>query len=99
LNLPDWERRRADLEARLGGAIALAPGAAIVSVVGDGLTTSERGLPRFLAALARAGVAEVPEAVVAGPLRIGACIDAERLTAAQRSLHAEFVAPAGSALQ
>jgi aspartate kinase len=95
LNVPDWERRRGDLEARLGGTIALLPGAAIVSVVGDGLTTSERGLPRFLAALARAGVAGVPEAVVAGPLRIGACIDAERLIAAQRSLHDEFVERGG----
>ena len=52
-----------------------------MSVVGDGLTTSGRALPRFLAALARAGVAGAPEALVAGPLRIGACIDAEHLAA------------------
>jgi aspartate kinase len=62
-----------------------------VSVVGDGLTTSGRGLPRFLAALTKAGVARAPEAIVAGPLRIGACIDAEHLAPAQRALHDEFV--------
>ena len=33
----------------------------------------------------------VPEAVIAGALRIGACIDAEHIGAAQRSLHDEFV--------
>jgi aspartate kinase len=90
-NVPDWEKRRVDLEALMKGAIALAPGAAIVSVVGDGLTTStERALPRFLAALRRAGCG-APDAVVAGPLRIGACIDAALLAPAQRALHDEFV--------
>lgn len=93
LNVPDWERRRGELAARLGGAVTVSGGAAIVSVVGDGLTTSERGLPRFLSALARAGVNDVSEGLVAGPLRIGACIDAEKLVAAQRALHAEFVEP------
>ena len=62
-----------------------------MSVVGDGLTTAGRALPRFLAALARAGVSRTPDALVAGPLRISACIDADRLAAAQRSLHEEFV--------
>jgi aspartate kinase len=95
LNVPDWERTRADLELRLGSAVALVPGAAIVSVVGDGLTTSGKGLSRFLSALARAGVKGVPDAVVAGPLRVGACIDAEHLAAAQRSLHEEFVGLGG----
>jgi aspartate kinase len=90
LNVPDWERKRAQLEARLPG-IAVAPGAAIVSVVGDGLTTSSRALPRFLAALARAGVRGAPEALVAGPLRVAGCIDAEHLAPAQRALHDEFV--------
>jgi aspartate kinase len=90
LNVPDWEHRRAQLESRL--AVTVAPGAAIVSVVGDGLTTSGRALPRFLAALERAGVRGVPESLTAGALRIGACIDAEHVGAAQRSLHDEFVA-------
>ncbi len=93
LNVPDWERRRADLEKRLGGALVLATGAAIVSVVGDGLTTSEAGLPRFLRALGRAGIAGSLDAVVAGPLRIAACIDAAYLVPAQRALHEEFVEP------
>jgi aspartate kinase len=102
LNVPDWERRREKLQSRLSGkgsVISLVPGAAIVSVVGDGLTTSGNGLARFLAALERAGVRGVPEAVFAGSLRIGACIDAENLGAAQRSLHDEFAGPHdGSAL-
>ncbi len=95
LNVPDWERRKVQLEARLGrlDAATLAPGAAIVSVVGDGLTTTGAGLATFLAALAKAGVKGVPEAVVAGPLRIGAAIEAEHLAAAQRALHAAFVSP------
>jgi aspartate kinase len=91
LNVPDWERRRADLEEQMGGAVVLTPGGAIVSVVGDGLTTSGRALPRFLLALARAGVTRPPDALVASPLRIGACIDAEALAPAQRSLHEQFV--------
>jgi len=91
LNVPDWERRRAELEKQMAGAITLVPGGAIVSVVGDGLTTSGRALPRFLSALTRAGVTRSPDALVAGPLRIGACIDAEALAPAQRSLHEEFV--------
>jgi aspartate kinase len=90
LNVPDWEKKRAQLESALRGKATFAPGAAIVSVVGDGLTTSARGLPRFLAALAKAGV-KAPEAIVAGPLRIGACIDAEHLAPAQRALHEAFV--------
>ena len=91
LNLPDWERKRSQLEERLGGTVALAAGGAIVSVVGDGLTTSDRGLPRFLAARARAGVAGEPDALIGGPLRIAACIDAQHLAPAQRALHEAFV--------
>jgi aspartate kinase len=92
LNVPDWEHARVELLARMKDAVTLAPGVAIVSVVGDGLTTSGRALPRFLGALARAGTARLPDAIVAGPLRIGACIDADGLAAAQRALHEEFVA-------
>jgi aspartate kinase len=91
LNVPDWERRKVELEAKLGSAVTLAPGAAIVSVVGDGLTASGAGIAKFLEALGKAAVKGVPEAVVAGPLRIGACIEAEHLGAAQRALHAAFV--------
>ncbi len=94
LNVPDWEKARTDLLARMKDAVTLAPGGAIVSVVGDGLTTSGRALPRFLASLARAGVMRLPDAIVAGPLRIGACIDAEALAGVQRALHEEFVSTA-----
>jgi aspartate kinase len=97
LNVPDWDRKRGELESRIARAVTLAPGGAIVSVVGDGLTTSERALPRFLQALGRGGVKGVPEGLVAGPLRIAACVDAEHLVSAQRALHAEFVG-AGPAL-
>jgi aspartate kinase len=91
LNVPDWEHhRRGQLESRVPG-VTLAAGAAIVSVVGDGLTTSGSALPRFLSALERAGIRGVPESLTAGALRIGACIEAEHLGAAQRSLHDEFV--------
>ncbi len=96
LNVPDWERRRSELGARLGEGVTLTPGAAIVSVVGDGLTAGERGVPRFLAALGRGGVKDVPDGLVAGPLRIAACIAAEHLVAAQRALHAEFIGSGGA---
>jgi aspartate kinase len=57
--------------------------------VGDGLTTSARALPRFLAVLDEAKAA--PRAVQAGPLRVAATIEAGRLADAQRALHASFV--------
>jgi aspartate kinase len=87
-NVPDWGARRAKLEERVRG-LALEADGAIVSVVGDGLTTGARALPRFLAALAEVGAA--PRAVHAGPLRISATIDAAVLAPAQRALHAAFV--------
>jgi aspartate kinase len=91
LNVPDWERRHVALEQKLGGAITLTGGRAVVSVVGDGLTTSTRALPRFLGALETVGVKGEPDGLVAGPLRIGACIDAELLGPAQRALHDAFI--------
>ncbi|HEY2515085.1 MAG TPA: aspartate kinase [Polyangiaceae bacterium] len=91
LNVPDWDRRREQLLRQCKG-VTLAPGGAIVSVVGDGLTGSAgRPLGRFLAALRRAGVSRAPDALVATPLRIGATLDAEHLAPAQRALHDEFV--------
>jgi aspartate kinase len=59
-----------------------------VSVVGDGLTTSARALPRFFAVLGEHGV--VPRAIHAGPLRISATIEASALSAIQRGLHTAF---------
>jgi aspartate kinase len=97
LNVPDWEGKRARLLERVGSAVSLRAEAAIVSVVGDGLTTGGAGLGRFLRCLERVGVRGAPEALVAGPLRIGACIDAEALAPAQRALHDELVGSASGA--
>jgi aspartate kinase len=88
LNVPDWARCRASLEERARGA-AFETDCAVVSVVGDGLTGAALALPRFLALLDEAGAP--PRAVHAGPLRIGATIDAAKLANAQRALHAAFV--------
>jgi aspartate kinase len=88
LNVPDWERCRAHLLEK-GMHVSLVEGCGVVSVVGDGLTTSAGALPRFLAALDEAGAAA--HAMHAGPLRIGATIDAGRLPDAQRAVHAAFV--------
>ncbi len=88
LNVPDWARCRASLEERARGA-AFEPDCAVVSVVGDGLTGAARALPRFLALLDEVGAS--PRVVNAGPLRIGATIEAAKLADAQRALHAAFV--------
>ncbi|HEY6459140.1 MAG TPA: aspartate kinase [Polyangiaceae bacterium] len=87
-NVPDWSACRLRLEERLRG-LALESDQAIVSVVGDGLTTGARALPRFLAVLAEKGVAA--RAVHAGPLRIAAVVPAAHLADAQRALHDAFV--------
>ena len=87
LNVPDWDRCRARIEKEVR-SVTLAAGCGVVSVVGDGLTSSARALPRFLAVLEEAGA--IPRALHAGPLRIGATIEATQLAAAQRALHAAF---------
>jgi aspartate kinase len=87
-NVPDWGSCRARIDERTRG-VTLEGDRGVVSVVGDGLTTSARALPRFLAVLAESGV--TARAVHAGPLRISATIDAAALTATQRGLHAAFV--------
>jgi aspartate kinase len=86
LNLPDWSRCRAAIEKEL--PVTFAEGHAVVSVVGDGLTGT-RVLPRFLQCLRDMGAEVV--SFHAGPLRIGATIDAAHLAEAQRGLHREFV--------
>jgi len=88
LNVPDWDASRPRLEEKLR-SLTLGAGCGIVSVVGDGLTTSARALPRFLGVLE--GVGAAPRAVHAGPLRVAATIDAGKLGDAQRALHAAFV--------
>jgi aspartate kinase len=90
LNVPDWERCRASLKAAIGDELELLGDRAVVSVVGDGLTTGARALPRFLAALDALGIQA--DAIVAGPLRIGATVASTQLAEAQRALHSALVA-------
>jgi aspartate kinase len=87
LNVPDWEGRRARLVDGLGADIEMKAGFALVSVVGDGLTTNGEGLAVFVEALAGIPLYRL----AGGPLRIGALIPAEHLAIAQRKLHAAFV--------
>ena len=84
LNVPDWEKRRSALEQRLGSAVRVTEGLAMISVVGDGLGTSAA---RAWAALAKLS----PRSFGAGPLRISATLPAEHAQAAQRALHDLFV--------
>jgi aspartate kinase len=88
LNVPDWDGSRPRLEEKLR-SLTLTSGCAVVSVVGDGLTTSARALPRFLAVLE--GVAAPWRSVHAGSLRVAATIDSAKLREAERALHAAFV--------
>ncbi|MGK4000697.1 aspartate kinase [Sorangium sp. So ce1024] len=88
LNMPDWQGARRQLTALLP-SLELVEGLASVSVVGDGLTATADPLTRFLDVLERAGI--VPRFTVAGPLRLGALVDAADAAAAQRLLHASFV--------
>jgi aspartate kinase len=89
LNLPDWDRCRARLEDAMRVGVSLTPGVALVSLVGDGLTTAARALPSFLAVLDEVGA--TPLALRAGPLRIAATIESAKLADAQRALHATFI--------
>jgi aspartate kinase len=76
LNVPDWDRKRAEL-----GDLSLEPDMAVVSVVGDGLTARVGELSRL----------EGVRAVCAGPLRIAAVIPSVQLEKAQRVLHQAFI--------
>lgn len=86
-SLPDWDRCKAALSAIEG--VTCSPERAVVSVVGDSLTTSARALPRMLEVLAREGVPV--ETLAGGPLRVAAVVDPTRLADATRALHAAFV--------
>jgi aspartate kinase len=87
LNVPDWEGRRARLLDGLGFALDLQAGFALVSVVGDGLTTNGEALATFVEALAGTPLYRL----TGGPLRIGALLATEHLAAAQQKLHRAFV--------
>jgi aspartate kinase len=97
LNLPDWEMKRGALHRACGAGtqmgLGLEAGHAMVSVVGDGLT-SGASLPRFLDVLAPLLDGRMPARVTGGPLRLSALVPAGRLGDAQRALHAAFVTPA-----
>jgi aspartate kinase len=87
LNVPDWDARRARLQGAMLEVLDIQGGFALVSVVGDGLTTSGEGLAAFVEALA-----EIPVyRLTGGPLRIGALIPAEHFRQAQQRLHRVFV--------
>ncbi len=88
LNVPDWDGSRPRLVERLR-SLTLTEACGVVSVVGDGLTTSARALPRFLGVLE--GLGATPRAVQAGPLRLAATIESSKLGDAQRAMHAAFV--------
>ncbi|WP_437543486.1 aspartate kinase [Sorangium sp. So ce367] len=88
LNVPEWQGARRKLAALLP-SLELVEGLAAVSVVGDGLSATAEPLARFVEVLARAGIA--PRFTIAGPLRLGALVDAADVAAAQRLLHAAFV--------
>jgi len=87
LNVPDWDGRRARLLEGVGVPLELRGGFALVSVVGDGLTTNGEGLAVFVEALAEIATYRL----TGGPLRIGALIAAEHLATAQQRLHRAFV--------
>lgn len=88
LNLPDWPARRRSLETMLEGKLEERGTCALVSVVGDGLTTHSGALAALVSTLGGAGVAL--RSLSAAPLRISAFIDDERVADAQRALHACF---------
>jgi aspartate kinase len=86
LNVPDWDGRRARLLAHIED-VTVQSGLALVSVVGDGLTTNGAGLAEFIEALGEVPVVRLS----GGPLRISAVIASEHLGVAQQRLHESFV--------
>lgn len=88
LNVPDWDARRARLEAVVGSRCVISGGRSMVSVVGDGLTQSGQ-TARFVRTLDELGLQWY--SLFAGPLRVAATIDADRCQEVQRALHDAFV--------
>ncbi|MBS2014380.1 MAG: aspartate kinase [Deltaproteobacteria bacterium] len=96
LNVPDWERCSASLQKACasggdarGAGLELLGKHGVVSVVGYGLTGGSAALGRFVAALAKEGIATA--CTSASPLRISATIDEAKLADAQRVLHDALV--------
>ncbi|MBX3185555.1 MAG: aspartate kinase [Labilithrix sp.] len=90
LNVPDWQRCARAIDVALGGAARFLGPHAVASVVGYGLTGTSGALAQVLRVLD--GACAKPLCVAAGPLRISATIEESKLAAAQRALHAAFVA-------
>jgi aspartate kinase len=88
LNAPDWQGARRKLIAALP-QVELVEAVSLVSVVGDGLAATAEPLARFVGVMRRASIE--PRLAIAGPLRLGAVIDAVHVAAAQRALHEAFV--------
>ncbi len=89
LNVPDWQRRAKSLERSVGDVASLLSARAVVSVVGYGLTGTSGALEKVYACLDL--VNAPPVCVSAGPLRISATIDEDRLYTAQNALHAALI--------
>jgi aspartate kinase len=90
-NVPDWQKARERLAASsTWGEARIDMDAAVVSVVGDGLTESGEPLGRLVEALAARGIE--PREVRASPLRLRAILARSQADEAQRALHAAFVA-------
>ena len=88
LNAPDWNRCQAALTAAGGPDTRMHAGLAMVSVVGDGLTTGGASVGAFARAV------EGFHRLTASPLRLSALVPRETLAEAQRRLHARFVVDA-----
>jgi len=89
MNVPDWTRCAREIDRSTAGAVAFLGTYAVVSVVGYGLTGASGALGEVLTVLDRAGA--TPLALAAGPLRISATIESDKLDDAQRALHTAFV--------
>ena len=89
LNAPDWASCRAALADAAGSGCTFHEERAMVSVVGDGLTTGGACLSAFTGAL------EGFHRIVASPLRLSALVERDDLAGAQRRLHTRFVEEPG----
>jgi aspartate kinase len=88
-NFHDEVRVRAELAARFGSGVRLSGDLGAVSVVGAGINASFDNVRRGSQALAAASA--VPHAIATSSFRITWMIDRDRIDAAVRALHAEFL--------
>lgn len=89
-DVPDWSRARGLIETGTAWkGVTIENDAAVVSVVGAGLTETAEPMLRLIAGLLEAGV--TAHEVRASPLRLRAIVPAAGAAAAQRALHAAFL--------